>query len=68
MAFYREGRSERDFDAGIGKALSAVLINPEFLFRVEVDPDKTAAGRRLSHQRSRVGISPVIFSLEQPAR
>ena len=44
MAFYREGRSERDFDAGIGKALSAVLINPEFLFRVEVDPDKTPAG------------------------
>jgi hypothetical protein len=44
MAFYREGKSERDFDAGIGKALSAVLINPEFLFRVEVDPDKTEAG------------------------
>jgi hypothetical protein len=44
MAFYREGKSERDFDAGIGKALSAVLINPEFLFRVEVEPDKTAAG------------------------
>jgi Protein of unknown function (DUF1592)/Protein of unknown function (DUF1588)/Protein of unknown function (DUF1587)/Protein of unknown function (DUF1585)/Protein of unknown function (DUF1595)/Planctomycete cytochrome C len=44
MAFYREGRSERDFDAGIGKALSAVLINPEFLFRVEADADKTTAG------------------------
>jgi mono/diheme cytochrome c family protein len=44
MAFYREGKSERDFDAGIGKALSAVLVNPEFLFRVEVDPDKTTAG------------------------
>jgi len=44
MAFYREGKSERDFDAGIGKAVSAVLINPEFLFRVEADPDKTAAG------------------------
>jgi len=44
MAFYREGKSERDFDTGIGKAVSAVLINPEFLFRVEVDPDKTAAG------------------------
>jgi hypothetical protein len=44
MAFYREGRSEGDFDAGIGKALSAVLINPEFLFRVEVDPDKAAPG------------------------
>ena len=44
MAFYREGKSERDFDAGIGKALSAVLINPEFLFRVEADPDKTPPG------------------------
>src|SRR4029077_20875008 len=38
MAFYREGRAEKDFDAGIGKALSAVLINPEFLFRVESEP------------------------------
>jgi hypothetical protein len=44
MTFYREGRSERDFDAGISKALSAVLVNPEFLFRVEVDPEKTAPG------------------------
>ena len=49
MAFYREGRSERDFDAGIGKAVSAVLINPEFLFRVEVDRDKTpGAAYRIS--------------------
>jgi mono/diheme cytochrome c family protein len=44
MAFYREGKSERDFDAGIGKALTAVLVNPEFLFRVEADPNKTPAG------------------------
>ncbi len=40
MAFYREGRAGGDFDAGIGRALSAVLINPQFLFRVEVDPDR----------------------------
>ena len=40
MAFYREGRTGGDFDAGIGRALSAVLINPQFLFRVEVDPDR----------------------------
>jgi cytochrome c5 len=44
MAFYREGRSEGDFDAGIGKALSAVLISPEFLFRVELDREKAPAG------------------------
>jgi len=44
MAFYREGRAEKDFDAGIGKALSAVLINPEFLFRVENEPKSIPAG------------------------
>jgi mono/diheme cytochrome c family protein len=44
MAFYREGRADGDFEAGIGRALSAILINPEFLFRVEADPTKTPPG------------------------
>ena len=44
MAFYRKGRAEGDFDAGITTALSAVLTNPEFLFRVESDPKKVPAG------------------------
>ena len=44
MAYYRAGRSESDFDTGIGKALTAVLMNPAFLFRVELDPEQTAAG------------------------
>jgi mono/diheme cytochrome c family protein len=44
MAFYREGRAEKDFDAGIARALSAVLINPEFLFRVESEPQTVPAG------------------------
>ena len=50
MAFYRDGRADGDFDAGIGAALSAVLINPEFLFRVELDPAdlKTGAPYRVS--------------------
>jgi mono/diheme cytochrome c family protein len=43
MAFYREGRAESDFDAGIERALSSVLIKPDFLFRVESDPRKVAA-------------------------
>jgi hypothetical protein len=43
MAFYREARGEGDFDTGIATALSAVLTNPEFLFRVESDPRKVAA-------------------------
>ena len=44
LAFYREGRADGNFDAGIGRALSAVLINPEFLFRVELDAEKAPAG------------------------
>jgi cytochrome c5 len=44
MAFYREGRAGKDFDAGMASALSAVLINPEFLFRVESEPRNIPAG------------------------
>jgi mono/diheme cytochrome c family protein len=43
MAFYRKGRAEGDFDAGIAMALSAVLTNGEFLIRVESEPKRTAA-------------------------
>lgn len=38
MAFYRQGRKEKGFDAGIESALAAILVNPNFLFRVERDP------------------------------
>ena len=44
LGFFREGRAEGDFDYGIEKALAAVLINPEFLFRVELDPLDVAGG------------------------
>jgi mono/diheme cytochrome c family protein len=44
MAFFREGRAEGNFDAGISRALSAVLINPEFLFRVETEPKNATSG------------------------
>src|SRR5262245_29821450 len=44
IAFYRDGTAEPDLCGGTGKALSALLINPEFLFRVEADPDKTTPG------------------------
>jgi hypothetical protein len=38
MRFFRQGREKADFDAGIELALSAILVNPQFLFRVEQDP------------------------------
>ena len=44
MAFYRQGRDAGDFDAGIEKALTAVLVSPEFLFRTELDPEDVQTG------------------------
>jgi mono/diheme cytochrome c family protein len=44
MEFYRQARAEGDFDAGIEMALSAVLVSPQFLFRVEKDPAGVAPG------------------------
>lgn len=38
MTFFRQGRTEGGFDHAIGSALSAVLMNPQFLFRVETAP------------------------------
>ena len=46
MAFFREGLAAGNFDAGIGRALSAVLINPEFLFRVEAEPRVAGSGKQ----------------------
>jgi hypothetical protein len=44
LAFYQAGRAERDFDFGIEKALRALLVSPDFLFRTELDPPKAAPG------------------------
>ena len=38
MEFYRQARAEEGFEAGIESALGAVLVSPEFLFRIEKDP------------------------------
>jgi hypothetical protein len=38
MKFYNEARADGGFEAGIEMGLSAVLVSPEFLFRVEQDP------------------------------
>ncbi|MBC8166766.1 MAG: DUF1592 domain-containing protein, partial [Bryobacteraceae bacterium] len=38
LKFYAEARKEGGFEAGIEMGLSAVLISPEFLFRVEAEP------------------------------
>ena len=45
LAAYRDRRAAgADFDAGVQAGVSAVLVNPHFLFRVERVPDDLAAG------------------------
>jgi len=44
LAFYQSGRAERDFDFGIEKALRALLVSPDFLYRVEQDAKGAAGG------------------------
>jgi mono/diheme cytochrome c family protein len=51
IGFYRIGRetatpngSPLSFDAGIETALQRMLVSPDFLFRIEQDPARTAAG------------------------
>jgi Protein of unknown function (DUF1592)/Protein of unknown function (DUF1588)/Protein of unknown function (DUF1587)/Protein of unknown function (DUF1595)/Protein of unknown function (DUF1585) len=48
VAFVPLARTNGDsFDAGIGLAVKAVLLSPEFMFRPELDPDPAATAPRL---------------------
>ena len=44
LAFYRRGRAEGGFEAGIRKAIERLLVAPEFLFRIERDPPGAPPG------------------------
>jgi hypothetical protein len=38
LNFYKAGQSDGGFEEGIRRALEAILVGPEFLFRIERDP------------------------------
>ena len=44
LEVYRTARSERDFDGTIQMALERLLVDPEFLFRIEQDSEGVAPG------------------------
>jgi len=44
MGFYKAARTEGDFDTGIRAAVERVLVSPDFLFRIEMDPPGVAPG------------------------
>jgi hypothetical protein len=45
VSFYEEGRKAGGFEAGIGRALEAILASPQFLFRLEAAPAGSRAGQ-----------------------
>jgi mono/diheme cytochrome c family protein len=44
MKFYQAGRRDGGFEAGIRQALTALLADPEFLYRAELPPTEVVAG------------------------
>ena len=69
LAFIDEAQKEGDsFEQGVRIALQAVLVSPQFLFRIERDPDPERRQDRARDQRFRAGIPFVLFPLEQHAR
>ena len=48
MDFYKSRRSEGDFEAGISAALERILVGPEFLFRMESNPESVAGSYPIS--------------------
>jgi cytochrome c551/c552 len=49
MRLYDEGRAEGDFERGIAASLEAILVSPQFLFRLE--PVRSTAGRQARSYR-----------------
>lgn len=44
LALYKQASADHGFEAGIELALSAILVNPNFLFRIERDPADALPG------------------------
>jgi hypothetical protein len=44
LALFREAKKQAGFDAGIEAAVAAVLVSPNFLFRIERDPPDVVRG------------------------
>jgi len=44
LDFYAAGRADGSFDAGIQRALARLLVDPEFIFRIEAEPAELPAG------------------------
>jgi hypothetical protein len=44
LAIYNDGRTAHGFEGGIEQALERILVSPQFLFRIERDPETAKPG------------------------
>ena len=51
LALYQNAREKGDFDYGIERAIQAILVAPDFLFRVETDPPATQGPKHNPNHR-----------------
>ncbi len=46
MNFYQKGRNTGSFEKGIGMAIQRILMDPDFIFRKEAEPENVPAGQK----------------------
>src|SRR5262249_34676299 len=61
MTFYRAGRKTGTFDTGIQRALERLLAGPDFVFRIERDPEGTSKGSGYKVARVELGSGLLFF-------
>jgi hypothetical protein len=63
MAFYEQGRKEKDFETGIELVLARILASPQFIYRIEEEQParsaSTAGSTIMASQRARSQRPPV---------
>jgi mono/diheme cytochrome c family protein len=67
MAFYEQGRKEKDFETGIEMVLARILASPQFIYRIEEEPatrtGSTAGSTILASQRGQSPRTPPSYRL-----
>ncbi|MGE3508064.1 MAG: DUF1592 domain-containing protein [Vicinamibacterales bacterium] len=64
LSFFRQGRAEGgSFDAGIELALQRLLVSPQFLFRIEVDPASTVSPTPRAGSRPGGAVAPGVYRI-----
>jgi hypothetical protein len=63
MAFYEQGRKEKDFETGIEMVLARILASPQFIYRIEEEQParsaSTAGSTIMASQRAQSPRTPV---------